>query len=79
VLQLFPFVTWLAAATSVVMLVLLAATGELQARSGTVAIALFLIGTYCQFFSGSAIVSAAGLALQTLLAVGLIVRWRLSA
>jgi hypothetical protein len=72
------FLGWLAAATSMAMLVMLAAAGELRARSGAALIATFLIGAYCQFFSGSAIVGAAGLALQTLLAISLIVRWRLS-
>jgi hypothetical protein len=75
---LFLFAGWLAAATSTVMLVMLAAAGDLRARSGGAMIALFLIAAYCQFFSGSAIGSAAGLALQTLLAISLIVRWRLS-
>jgi hypothetical protein len=79
VLQLFPFVAWLAAATSVVMLVLLAAAGELRARNGGIFIALFLIAAWWQFFSTSALGSAAGLALQTLLAISLIVLWRLSA
>jgi hypothetical protein len=78
-LLLFPLAAWLAAATSIVMLVMLAVAGELRVRSGAAMIALFLIGAYCQFFSGSAIVSAAGLTLQTLLAISLIVRWRLSA
>jgi hypothetical protein len=79
VLQFFPFVGWLAAATSVAMLVMLASAGELRARSGGAMIALFLIAAYYQFFSGSAIGSAAGLTLQTLLAISLIVWWRLSA
>jgi hypothetical protein len=79
VLQLFPFVTWLAAATSLAMFAMLAAAGDLRARTGAALIVLFLIAAYAQFFSGSAIVAAAGLALQTLLAISLIVRWRLSA
>jgi hypothetical protein len=79
VLQFFPLIGWLAAATSAVTLVMLAAAGELRARSGIAMAALFLIAAYCQGFSHSAIGSAAGLALQTLLAIALIVRWNLSA
>ena len=52
-------------------------TGDLRARGVGLALAWFLIAAYCQFFGGSAILTAAGLALQTLLAIGLIVRWRL--
>jgi hypothetical protein len=78
VLILFPFAGWLAAVTSLVMLVILAAAGELRVRSGAVSIVLFLLAAYGQFFSGSAGVAAAGLGLQTLLAVGLIIRWRLA-
>jgi hypothetical protein len=79
VLQFFPFVGWVAAATSVAMFVMRAAAGELRARTGAALIVLFLIAVYAQFFSGSAIAGAAGLAFQTLLAISLIVRWRLSA
>jgi hypothetical protein len=76
---LFPFLVWLAPATSLTMLGMLAASGELRARWGTVSIALFLFAAYLQFFSLSAVVRAAGLGLQTLLAIALIVRWRLAA
>jgi hypothetical protein len=61
-----------------VTLIVLAAAGELRAGSGAAAIALFAIAAWCQFHSTSAMVSAAGLGLQTLLAIALIVRWRLS-
>ena len=42
-------------------------------------VSVFVVAAYGQFLSGSAIVGAAGLAMQTLLAIALIVRWRLSA
>ena len=77
-LQFFPLVGWIAAATTLAMLAMLAAAGDLHGRSSVVLIVLFLIAAYAQFFSGSPIVGAAGLALQTLLAISLIVRWRLS-
>jgi hypothetical protein len=75
-LQLFPFVTWLAAGTSLVMLVLLGASGELGRLSAVASAAWLLIAGGCQFLGRSAIVSAIGLCLQTLLAIYLILRWR---
>lgn len=75
-LQFFPFVGWLAAATSVVMLVMLWADGELRPRGLAIAATWLLIAGYCQFCTASPTISAAGLALLTLLAIGLIVRWR---
>jgi hypothetical protein len=77
-LQLFPFSVWLAAATSVVMLAMLVAAGDLRSRSLIAFVAWFLVAAGCQFAGRSAGLVAAGLALQTLLAVALIVRWRLS-
>jgi len=79
VLQLFPFVVYLAPFTSAVVLVMLASAGELRWRAGLGLGALFAVAAYCQFFHGSAVVAAAGLGLQTLLAIYLLVRWRLSA
>jgi hypothetical protein len=76
-LLLFPFLAWLAAATSLVMAGMLAAAGELRVRSGVVVTGWFLVAAYCQFFSGSPVGAAAGLALQMLLAVGLTAWWRL--
>jgi hypothetical protein len=78
VLLLFPFLAWLAAATSIVMAGMLAAAGELHVSSGAVVAGWFLVAAYCQFFTGSPSGAAAGLALQTLLAVGLTAWWRLS-
>jgi hypothetical protein len=78
-LQLVPFLTWLAPVTSAVLLLLLASQGDLG-RRGTMAVgAWLLIAGWCQFFAASALIAAIGLALQTLLAVYLIVRWRLTA
>jgi hypothetical protein len=76
VLQLFPFVVYLAPITSLVLLVMLASAGELRLGAGLVLGAIFAVGAYCQFLGGSAIVAALGLGLQTLLAIYLIVRWR---
>ena len=71
------FLGWLAAATSIVVLVMLASAGDLTLRTGIIAGALAALAAYAQFFSGSPLVSAAGLGLQTLVAVYLLVRWRL--
>jgi hypothetical protein len=78
-LEFFPMIGLLAAGTSLVMVAMLAAADDLRARGGAIAIAVFFIAVYLQFFSGSPNVRAAGLVLQTLLAVSLIVRWRLNA
>ena len=77
-LQLFPFVVYLAPITSLVLLVMLASAGELRRRAGLVLSAIFAVAVYYQFLGGSPVVTALGLGLQTLLAIYLIVRWRLS-
>jgi len=77
VIQLVPFVVWLAFLTSAVMLILL--WPDIGPRSCIVLPAWFLIAGYLQVFGHSMSVSACGLALQTLLAVYLIVCWRLTA
>ena len=76
-LLLFPFIGWLAAATSVVLLAMLWSSGDLGAGLGLPAIAWLLGAGYCQL-SGHWAISAIGLATQTLLAIVLIVRWRLA-
>jgi hypothetical protein len=55
---------------------MLLAAGELGPRGAAIAVSWLLVAGYCQFFATSAVGSAIGLALQTLLAIGLIVRWR---
>lgn len=75
-LQLFPFIVWLAAITSVVLLVVLWNLGDLRFRTAALLTAWFLVAAYCQFFAGSASVGAVGLALQTALAVTLLIRWK---
>lgn len=77
-LQLFPFLGWLAVGTSVTLLVMLFAGGDLRPRSGALVLACLLAAAYGQFFGSSAVIAAGGLVLQTLLAIGLIVRWRLT-
>ena len=75
-LQIFPFLAWLAAMTSAILLIVLWLSGELSSISLTAGISAFLIAAYCQFFGRSAMTGALGLLLQTMLAIYLIVRWR---
>jgi hypothetical protein len=78
VLQLFPFLAWLAPITSAVLLTLLWNLGDLGRGTLAVLLAWFLLAGWCQFLAGSAVVAAAGLLLQTILAIYLIFRWKLS-
>ena len=78
-LLLFPVVVYLAAATSIVVLTMLAAAGEMRRRSAIAVGAWFALAAYCQFFAASAVLAAVGLGLQTLLAIYLVLRWRLLA
>ena len=78
-LLIFPFLAWLAPMASLVMTGMLWRAGDLSARGAALALTGFAIAGYAQFFGRSAAVSAVALALQTLLAIGLIVRWRFTA
>ena len=74
----YPYAAWLAPITSLVMLGMLTAAGELHPRGAAPLITLFLVAGYWQLFSASPVVAALGLGLQTVLAVALVVRWRWS-
>jgi hypothetical protein len=78
VLDILPFLTWLAALTSAFVLAALWFSGEMRGRTLAVLLAWFALAAYCQFFAGSVVLGAVGLALQTVLAAGLIVRWKVS-
>ncbi len=75
---LFPLAAWIAIVTSGVVLAVLWASGEVAWRHGSVALAWLLVAGYCQFVAGSTAVRPIGLVLQTLLAIYLLVRWKLS-
>ena len=77
-IQLFPFAAWLALVTSAVLLFVLLTLGELRLRDGTVLVAWCLGAAYWQFFALSAAGAATGLAFQTLLAIYLILRLKLT-
>lgn len=78
-LQFVPLIVWLAAMTSAFLLIMLWALGEIGLTALVVLITWFGAAAYCQFLGGSAIVSVAGLAGQTILAIYLILRWTISA
>jgi len=78
VLEIVPFLAWLAAITSAVLLAVLWNLGELRRRSLAVLGGWFLVAGYCQFLAGSVVVGTVGLLLQTVLAICLVLRWRLS-
>ena len=77
-LPILPFLAWLATITSGVCLIRLWSLGTLRRRDLSAALACFLVAVWCQFLGGSASVSAAGLAFQTILAIYLTFRWRLA-
>jgi hypothetical protein len=78
VLQIFPFLAWLAAITSAVLIVVLWTAGDLGRRKGSVLVVWFLVAGFCQFRGASAFSTTAGLVLQTMLATYLILRWKVS-
>jgi hypothetical protein len=79
VLEFFPFVGFLAIATSAVTLGMLLSLGELRTRAAVILAAGVAAAGYCQFFASSDALALAGLLAQTVLALSLVVRWRLTA
>jgi len=77
-LGLISFLAPLAILTSIVMLVLLIAIGEVGLRGGVLLATLLLAAGYAQFFGASMAIAVTGLGCQTLLAIYLLVRWRLT-
>ena len=76
-LHLLPFLAWLGAIVSLVILVLLRIFGGVDRRSLLPLFGAFLVAAYAQFVSRSDLVNKVGLVLQTLLAVYLLVRIKL--
>ena len=77
-LQILPFLTWLAAITSAVLLAVLWQLDELRRSSIALLLGWFLVAGYCQFFGSTPLVRALGLVFQTILAVSLSFRWKIS-
>jgi hypothetical protein len=73
------FLAPLAILTSIVTLVLLVAIGDVGPRRAAVLGGVLLAAGYAQFFGGSMLVVLAGLGCQTVLAIYLLIRWRLTA
>lgn len=78
-LQLFPFSAWIALVTSASLLWILWGFGDMAPWQGIVLSAWFVVAGYLQFFGDSMIAVAAGLGLQTVLALYLILYWNLRA
>ena len=77
-LQILPFLTWLAAVASGVLLAVLWNLGELRRYTGAALLAWFLLAGCFQFFGNTPIVSAVALLFQTILAIALFLRWKLA-
>ena len=77
-LHLLPFPAWLATATSATLLIVNWRTGELSPGALLVLLAWFAVAVCCEFGAFSSGVSTTGLVLQTILAIVLLVRWRLA-
>ena len=73
---LFPYIAWVAPITSFVLLAVLWQLDEFGRSSLVILPGCFLIAGYLQFGTSSQALSAAGLFLQTILAVYLIMRWK---
>ena len=76
-LPVLPFLAWIAAITSLVLLVVLWFFGDSRRRTLVLPIGCFVGALLCQFLGGSPTVGAAGLVVQTMLAIYLMFRWRL--
>jgi hypothetical protein len=72
-----PWLAWLAAMTSLVLLAFRSAEGGTQRSLLAILWAWFTAAAWFQFFGETALAGAAGLGSQTLLAVVLLVWWRL--
>jgi hypothetical protein len=77
-MSLFPFLMWLGVITSGVLLSLLWGLGELRRGTLVVLTGCLLLAGHFQLFAGSPTMAVAGLVAQTMLAIYLLVRWRLS-
>ncbi len=74
----FPFLPYLAAVVAVVLLVVRWTSPDASPIARAVLLVWFLVAAYCQFFATSDVVGAVGLALQTALAIYLLIWWRVS-
>ena len=76
-LQLFPFSAWIAPVTSASLLAILWGFGDIDPRQGILLSVWLVVAAYLQFFGESMATVATGLGLQTILALYLILYWKL--
>lgn len=75
-LQIFPFLGWLAPIASGVLLAVLWNLGALRRYTGAALLTWFLLAGYFQFFGATPVVRAVALFVQTILAIALFLRWK---
>jgi hypothetical protein len=78
-MMLAPWLAWLAAITSLVLLLTRSAGGSVHPLTIALLWTWFAAAGYLQFFGQDVVTSTAGLAAQTVLAVGLLIASRLDA
>jgi hypothetical protein len=77
VLQAFPFLAWAAPFVSAVLLLVTWGFGESRGARLVIETVLFAVALYAQFLASAPAAHRVGLPLQTILAIYLLVRWRL--
>ena len=77
-IQFIPFIDWLAALTSITLLIVLWRAADIGQFETAALGVLFAAAAGVQVFSDSFLATRIALALQTVLAVHLIIRWRVS-
>jgi hypothetical protein len=78
VIQFIPFIDWLAALTAIALLIVLWQSGDIGQVEGAVLAVWFVAAAGVQLFSDSFLATRIALAAQTVLAVYLIIRWKMS-
>jgi hypothetical protein len=76
VLIIFPWIAWIAIAASAVLLLVFYSSGTIGRWALIVLAGWFLLAVYFQFFGDSGALRAFGLVLQTVLAICLLLRWK---
>lgn len=79
ILSLFAWMPLVAVTTAAVLLVALRWSGDVEGRSFVVLLAWFAVAAGLQFIVRSPALALTGMLLQTVLAVYLLLRWRISA
>jgi hypothetical protein len=77
-IQFIPFIDWLAALTSITLLIVLWRAGDIGQVEAAILGLWFTAAAGVQVFSDSFLATRIALAFQTVLAVYLIIRWRWS-